>query len=91
MFAAAAKIDGVRVRPSPERTRIVFDLGQPVDHAIFSLTDPHRLVIDIEAAELAVDLKELRLDGTPINKIRYSRRNEGKELRIHRPHQHPVT
>ena len=55
LLAAAAKIDGVRVRPSPERTRIVFDLGQPVDHAIFSLTDPHRLVIDIEAAELAVD------------------------------------
>ena len=82
LLAAAAKIDGVRVRPSPERTRIVFDLGQPVDHAIFSLTDPHRLVIDIEAAELAVDLKELKLAGTPIDNIRYSRRNEGKDIRV---------
>ena len=82
LLAAAAKIDGVRVRPSPERTRIVFDLGQPVDHAIFSLTDPHRLVIDIEAAELAVDLKELKLAGTPIDNIRYSRRNGGKDIRV---------
>lgn len=82
LLAAVAKIDGVRVRPSPERTRIVFDLGQPVDHKIFTLTDPHRLVIDIESAELGVDLRKLNLKGTRLDNIRTSSRNNGRDIRV---------
>ncbi len=82
VFATATKIDGLRVRPSPERTRIVFDLGEPVDHKVFALSDPHRLVIDIESAELEVDVGELKLDGTQIRSIRTSRRNENRDVRV---------
>ena len=79
---AITSIDGLRVRPSPERTRIVFDLGQPVDHKIFTLENPHRLVIDIESAKLNVDVGELKLDGTQIRRIRTSRRNQDQDVRV---------
>ena len=63
LLAAQTSVDGLRVRPSPERTRIVFDLGEPVEHKVFSLTDPHRLVIDISDASLQADIKSLNLNG----------------------------
>ena len=81
LLAARTSIDGLRVRPSPERTRIVFDLGKPVDYKIFPLTDPHRLVIDILDAELKADITRLKLDNTPIASIRSSRRN-GDDVRV---------
>jgi N-acetylmuramoyl-L-alanine amidase len=65
-FAAPTSIESVRVRQSPERTRIVFDLSQPVKHRIFSLANPRRLVIDIEETDLAVDISDVLIEGTPI-------------------------
>lgn len=81
-FAAQAAIDGLRIRPSPERTRIVFDLGQPVEHKIFSLSDPHRLVIDISAARLNASVGDINLENTPIRSIRTSSRNQGQDIRV---------
>ncbi len=80
-FATVTSIDGVRVRPSPDRTRIVFDLSHPVDHRIFSLTDPSRLVIDIQDASLNTSIKSLSLKNTPISSIRTSRR-DGDDVRV---------
>lgn len=82
LLANLVNIDDVRVRPSPERTRIVFDLGQPVDHKVFALANPNRLVIDIEAAELDVDISKLDLKGTQIRAIRTSRRNQNNDVRV---------
>lgn len=80
--ASQTDIDGLRVRPSPERTRIVFDLGQPVEHNIFSLTDPHRLVIDISSARFSSDASNVVLEQTPILAVRTSRRNNGEDIRV---------
>jgi N-acetylmuramoyl-L-alanine amidase len=73
-------IEGIRVRPSPARTRIVFDLSQPVEHKLFSLSNPRRLVIDIEDARLGSDkaksiLENLSYRGTPIKNMRTASRN----------------
>ena len=79
---ASTSVDGLRVRPSPERTRVVFDLAQPAEHKIFTLGNPDRVVIDISGADLAVDVGELKLDGTQISRVRASRRNAGKDVRV---------
>lgn len=78
---AQTDVNGIRVRPSPERTRIVFDLSEPVEHKIFTLSNPLRLVIDISNASLKAKLKGISLVDTPITKIRAARRNE-TDLRI---------
>ena len=81
-LASQADIDGLRIRASPERTRIVFDLGQPVEHNIFLLSDPHRLVIDISSARFGSDLSGLVLEQTPILAVRTSSRNKGEDIRV---------
>ena len=79
---ARTSVDGLRVRPSPERTRVVFDLAQPAEHKIFTLENPDRVVIDISGADLTVDVGELKLDGTQISRVRASSRNGGKDVRV---------
>lgn len=79
--AAVTTIESVRVRPSPERTRIVFDLESPVEHKIFSLTNPTRLVIDISNARLKGSLGKIDFKKTPIIAMRSSARN-GSDLRV---------
>ena len=79
-------IDSIRVRPSPERTRIVFDLSQPVEHKLFSLSNPRRLVIDIEDASIGSNrakkiLEKLSYGGTPIKHMRTAARNTN-DLRV---------
>ena len=39
---------GVRMWPSPEMTRLVFDISSPVKHKVFSLPSPNRIVIDMK-------------------------------------------
>ena len=77
----ADSIDQVRIHRSPEKTRVVFDLAGPVEHRLFSLEDPKRLVIDIDAVALEVDLQEVQLKDTPIVQIRTGIRNHG-DLRV---------
>ena len=79
-------IESIRVRPSPERTRIVLDLSQPVEHKLFSLSNPRRLVIDIENVRLGSArakkiFKNLSYHDTPINVIRTAARNDD-DLRV---------
>ena len=79
--ANSVAIDNVRIRPAPDRTRIVFDLGAPVQHRIFALTSPDRLVIDIDGATLEQDFSAAQLKGTPIRSIRAGIRG-GSDLRV---------
>ena len=78
---AQVLIDSVRVRPSPERTRIVFDLAGPVEHKTFILSNPRRLVIDVSDATLDASFDRLDLSRTPIKRIRSGSR-AGGDLRV---------
>lgn len=74
--AFAAKVNGVRLWRAPDHTRIVFDLGSPVEHKLFALTNPNRVVIDIDDATLAKKISNLALANTPIQKVRYGKHNK---------------
>ena len=50
--AGTATIEKVRAWPAPEHTRIVFDTSAPVEHTVFRLGNPERLVIDLVNARL---------------------------------------
>lgn len=51
--AELVTVSNVRVWSGPESTRIVFDLSAPVEYKTFMLTEPHRLVVDLDGARLA--------------------------------------
>ncbi|MDH3469439.1 MAG: N-acetylmuramoyl-L-alanine amidase, partial [Gammaproteobacteria bacterium] len=47
---AEVALRNLRIWHAPERSRIVFDLDKPVVHKVFTLSGPHRLVIDLTDA-----------------------------------------
>ncbi len=69
-------MENVRTYRAPDYTRLVFDLSSQVEHQVFSLEDPNRLVIDLSDATLFASFADLNLDGTPITNIRSAVRND---------------
>lgn len=76
-----ANVQGARLWHAPESSRLVFDLSKKSEHKIFTLSSPHRLVIDIDDAKLVKQLEALTTDVGPVKKMRWGSRNK-KDLRI---------
>ena len=49
----AATVNSVRVWSGPDSTRVVFELTAPVEHRVFTLADPARVVIDLPDTKAA--------------------------------------
>lgn len=75
------QINGVRLWRAPDNTRLVFDLSGPVDHQLFTLDAPNRVVIDMEGVTLNTALNKLSLNNTPIRVIRPAQ-NTPSQVRI---------
>nr|WP_226921143.1 N-acetylmuramoyl-L-alanine amidase [Pseudomonas brassicacearum] len=77
---AETKVSSVRLWRAPDNTRLVFDLTGPVQHSVFTLTAPDRLVIDINGASLGAPLN-VATANTPITAIRSAQRTP-TDLRV---------
>lgn len=77
---AQTKVSSVRLWRAPDNTRLVFDLTGPVQHSVFTLTAPDRLVIDINGASLGAPLTAATAN-TPITAIRSAQRTP-TDLRV---------
>lgn len=77
---AKADIRNVRAWQAPDNIRLVFDLSGKVEHKVFMLDNPRRLVLDIDQARLDVDLDKLGLVKGPIRHVRSGARGEGIRL-----------
>ncbi|WP_216825099.1 N-acetylmuramoyl-L-alanine amidase [Agarilytica rhodophyticola] len=77
----SANVEGVRLWRAPDHTRLVFDLSGPVEHKIFSLKQPDRIVIDIDKSQFKASLASLDFDKTSISKMRYGKRDKD-DLRV---------
>lgn len=81
VLLAGTGVEGARIWPAPDHTRLVLDTAGKVDHNVFSLSAPSRLVIDLKNVDLKTDFSALDLSGSPIQRIRSARRN-GDDLRV---------
>lgn len=75
-------LEGVRVWPSPDETRVVVDLKAEVDFSYFTLSSPERLVVDLKKTSLATSLPLLVTDSTILTKIRASSPPENSTFRL---------
>ncbi|VAX01357.1 N-acetylmuramoyl-L-alanine amidase [hydrothermal vent metagenome] len=76
----AVTVQGVRMWPAPDHTRLVFDLNSPVQHSLFVLKSPDRLVIDLKYSKFNGRLPVLANDAF-IKHIRYAKRGSN-DLRV---------
>ena len=75
---AAAEIQGLRMWPAPDNTRLVFDLNAPVEHSLFVLHHPDRIVIDLKNTSIEGTLPSVTYNETRLKGIRYAKRgNDG--------------
>lgn len=74
---AAVTVQNLRQWRAPDHTRLVFDLTAPIEHRVFTLGDPHRLVLDLDNAELHDVLPELDFSGPLLAGVRTGRPENG--------------
>ncbi len=72
----ATDIESVRLWRAPDKTRLVLDLSSRVEHNLFALQNPNRLVIDISDAHIKTEFTDLDFTNTPIAGIRVAVRNK---------------
>lgn len=77
----ASSVDGVRMWAGPDGTRLVFDISGPVDHSIFMLRSPNRVVLDLKDAQLTRAFQGLDFGDSLISEIRSAKRNSN-DLRL---------
>ena len=78
---AATEFEGVRLWAAPDHTRVVFDTSGPLEHKLFSLQDPPRIVVDVPSAVAAADLQPGKTRGGLVNSIRTAKQ-DANTLRI---------
>ena len=73
----AAEVRNLRVWADPDKTRTVLDLSGPVEYKLFTLSNPERLVVDIQSARVA---GELSLPGSRhqgvVDNVRHAKRSD---------------
>jgi len=75
------KVQGVRLWAAPDSTRVVFDVTGPVEHRLFALKNPDRLVIDLPNAGIDSKVSEALARGGVVKNLRSGPRNK-KDLRL---------
>ena len=78
---AGSTVKNVRIWSESDKTRVVLDLSRSVDHNIFTLRAPDRLVIDLKDSRLAQSLTNLPKGVGNVRSIRSAVRANG-QLRV---------
>ncbi|WP_446728857.1 N-acetylmuramoyl-L-alanine amidase [Photobacterium sp. SP02] len=68
----ANEVEGIRVWPAPDETRVVLDMEEEPTFTYFTLTKPDRLVIDLKDTSLKSSLPVVVKDSDVLTKIRSS-------------------
>ncbi|MEM6302908.1 MAG: AMIN domain-containing protein, partial [Pseudomonadota bacterium] len=76
-----AEVRDLRLWRAPDHTRLVLDMDGPAEHRLIELSDPRRVVIDVQNTKLLASTKGLELANTPIVQVRTGVRN-GTDLRL---------
>lgn len=77
MAAKPSHIKSLRVWSAPDHVRLVFDADSSIEHKIFTLQNPHRLVLDLKHTELTKHLPDPAKENKIIKGMRSAARNKG--------------
>ena len=80
--AVANTLKSVRSFPSPDNTRVVFDLSSQPDYKLHYLTSPDRLVLDFASTQNKFNLRKLKHKGPLVKNIRESKTSKKGVYRV---------
>jgi N-acetylmuramoyl-L-alanine amidase len=67
----AAEVSGFRVWADPVKTRAVLDLDRKTSYKLFTLKDPHRVVVDLQGSSIDIPLELDKEHAGVITGVRY--------------------
>lgn len=79
--AGQRQVQGIRMWTAPDHTRLVFDVSGPVQHKVFPLDNPDRLVIDLDGSRLEPDIDTTALHQGYVKRVRHAPR-DSRDLRV---------
>ncbi|MGE5240655.1 MAG: N-acetylmuramoyl-L-alanine amidase, partial [Bacteroidota bacterium] len=79
--AEPVTVQNLRVWRAPDYTRLVFDVSGPLEHHLFQLSDPNRIVIDLDNARLQGTLPPVDTSGPLLGGVRVGG-DESNRLRV---------
>jgi N-acetylmuramoyl-L-alanine amidase len=71
MPLVAAEVSGFRVWADPVKTRAVLDLDRKTAYKLFTLQNPHRVVVDLEGSSIDIPVELDEEHAGVINAVRY--------------------
>ena len=74
--AEMSEIGSLRIWSAPDHVRLVFDADAQIDHKIFTLDNPHRVVLDLKNTRITGKLPKPEADNQFIRNLRSAVRNE---------------
>ncbi len=78
--AAESEVRGMRLWAGPDATRVVLDLDRPAEHNLFTLDEPHRVVVDLPGGRIA-DSADIAGSAGVVLAVRSGPRDDGN-LRV---------
>ena len=75
--AQQTQVRDVRIASQPDRTRVALDLNQRAEHKIFTLSNPHRVVIDIMPGRMSSAALPMPAGSGSVKRIRSANRQDG--------------
>ncbi|MEE9510751.1 MAG: N-acetylmuramoyl-L-alanine amidase, partial [Gammaproteobacteria bacterium] len=75
--AATVRVQAIRIAQNGDETRVVLDLDQTTDHQLFTLSDPHRVVVDLSAGTLTEQAARFPDGKGLVSRIRGANRSDG--------------
>jgi len=75
--ASPVQVESVRIASQNEKTRVALDLSRPAEHKLFTLSDPHRVVIDIKPGRIITQALPVPEGTGVVRKIRTANRKDG--------------
>lgn len=77
-IASVSQVKDVRMWASPDSTRLVIDLSNSVEHRLTRLSNPERVVIDVDKAKLPKPITHLNYTKGSISDIRSANKKQNK-------------
>ncbi len=74
--AHAASVENIRISQNTNLTRVVLDLDTALEYSSFTLTNPHRLVVDLKAAKVNKKLIAPTFNSAVVEKIRHAQHDQ---------------
>ena len=72
---AANQLNGIRMHDAPDHTRVVLDTRAAASYKLFTIENPHRIVVDLKNTKPAPGFTVPSAGGDVVRRVRFARRN----------------